>query len=78
MLSFRSRGCKGSRRNALQPEDWTDIGVKLGNRDDPLYQPGFEEKFKTLRRGILAMEAEAEAERVASLRNEDILEQRRA
>jgi hemerythrin-like domain-containing protein len=49
--------------NALRPEDWTDIGVKLGNRDDPLSQPGFEEKFKVLRRSILVMEAEAEAER---------------
>jgi hypothetical protein len=37
--------------------------VKLGNRDDPLYQPGFEEKFKMIRRSILAMEAEAESER---------------
>jgi hypothetical protein len=64
--------------NALQPEDWTDIGVQLGNRGDPLYQPGFEEKFKTLRRGILTMEAEAEAERVASLHNSAVLEQRRA
>jgi hypothetical protein len=52
--------------------------VKLGNRDDPLYQPGFEEKFKTLRRGILAMEEEAEAERVASLHNGAVPEQRRA
>jgi hemerythrin-like domain-containing protein len=49
--------------NALQPEDWTDIGVKLGKRNDPLYQPGFEEKFKMLRRSILTMEAEAELER---------------
>jgi hemerythrin-like domain-containing protein len=41
--------------NALRPEDWTDIGVKLGKRSDPLYQPGFEEKFKMLRRSILAI-----------------------
>ena len=60
--------------NALEPEDWTDIGVKFGNREDPLYQPGFEERFKTRRRGILAMEAEAEAERVASFHNKDVLE----
>ena len=63
--------------NALEPEDWTDIGVKLGNREDPLYQAGFEERFKTLRRGILAMEAEAEAERVAFFHNRDVLEQRK-
>ena len=43
-----------------------------------LYQAGFEERFKTLRRGILAMEAEAEAERVASLHNRDVREQRKA
>ena len=49
--------------DALRPEDWTDIGVKLGNRNDPLSQPGFEEKFKVLHRSILVMEAEAEAER---------------
>jgi hemerythrin-like domain-containing protein len=51
--------------NALRPEDWADIGTKLGNRDNPLGQPDFEEKLKKLRRSILAMEAEAEAERAA-------------
>jgi hypothetical protein len=30
---------------------------------DPFYQPGFEQKFYTLRRNILEMESEAEAER---------------
>jgi hypothetical protein len=33
------------------------------NRYDAFYQPGFEQKFTTLRRNILEMEAEAEAER---------------
>jgi hypothetical protein len=33
------------------------------DRYDPFYQPGFEQKFNTLRRNILEMEAEAEAER---------------
>jgi hemerythrin-like domain-containing protein len=51
--------------NALLPKDWADIGTKLGNRDDPLDRPDFEEKFKKLRRSILAMETEAEAERAA-------------
>jgi hemerythrin-like domain-containing protein len=50
---------------ALRPKDWTDIGKKLGNRTDPLDQPDSEEKFKKLRRSILAMEAEVEAERAA-------------
>jgi hemerythrin-like domain-containing protein len=49
---------------ALQPEDWADIAAKVANRDDPFYQPGFEEKFNTLRRNILKMEEEAEAERL--------------
>ena len=32
--------------NALRPEDWADIAVKLVDRDDPFYQPGFEERFE--------------------------------
>jgi hypothetical protein len=43
--------------NALRPEDWADIALKWAD------QPGFEQKFNTLRRNILEMEAEAEAER---------------
>ncbi len=49
--------------NALRPEDWTDIGAKLADRDDPFHQSGFEERFNTLRRNILKMEKEAEADR---------------
>jgi hypothetical protein len=49
--------------NALRPEDWADIAERLADRDDPFYQPGFEEKFKTLRRNILKMSEEAKAER---------------
>jgi hemerythrin-like domain-containing protein len=49
--------------DALHPEDWTDIGRKLVNRDDPFYQAGFEDKFNRQRRNILTMEKEAEAER---------------
>ena len=51
--------------DALRPEDWTDIGRKLVNRDDPFYQPGFEDKFNRQWRNILNMEKEAEAERPA-------------
>ena len=47
--------------NVLRPEDWSDIAVKLADRDDPFYQP---EKFNMLRRNILKMEEEAEAERL--------------
>ena len=49
--------------NALRPKDWADIALKLADRYDPFYQPGFEEKFNKLRRNILEMEEEAEAER---------------
>ena len=51
--------------NALRPEDWADISVKLVDRDDPFYQPGFEERFNKLRRRILEMEEEVEVERSA-------------
>ena len=51
--------------NALRPEDWADIAVKLVDRDDPFYQPGFEERFNKLRRRILEMEEEVEVERSA-------------
>jgi hemerythrin-like domain-containing protein len=49
--------------NALRPEDWADIALKLADRSDPFYQQGFEQKFNRVRRNILKMEEEAEAER---------------
>lgn len=49
--------------NTLRPEDWADITLKLTHRFGPISQPDFEEKFSTLRRNILEMEEEAEAER---------------
>jgi hemerythrin-like domain-containing protein len=49
--------------SALQPEDWADIALKLAGQYDPFYQPGFEEKFNRVRRNILKMEEEVEAER---------------
>jgi len=51
--------------NALRPEDWADIALRLADRDDPFYQAGFEEKFNKLRRNILKMKEETEAERPA-------------
>jgi hemerythrin-like domain-containing protein len=50
--------------NALRPEDWADIALKLADRHDPLYQPGLEEKFNMLLRKILEIETEAGAERL--------------
>ena len=48
---------------ALRSQDWADIALKLADRYDPFYQLGFEDKFKMLRRNIVEMEEEAEAER---------------
>jgi hypothetical protein len=50
--------------NAVQPKDWADIALKLADRRDPLYEPGLEQKFNMLRRKILEIEAEADAERL--------------
>jgi hemerythrin-like domain-containing protein len=49
--------------DALRPEDWADIALQLADRYGPPSQPDFEEKFSTLRRNILDMEEQAEAER---------------
>ena len=49
--------------NALQPQDWADIALKLADRYDTFNQLGFEEKFNKARRSILEMEDEAQAER---------------
>ena len=47
--------------DALRPDDWADIALKLADRRDPFYH---EEKFNKLRRKILEIEAEAQAERL--------------
>ena len=49
--------------DALRPEDWADIALKMADRYDPFYQPGFEQKFNRLHRNILRMAEQAEAER---------------
>jgi hemerythrin-like domain-containing protein len=51
--------------NALQPEDWADIALKMADRDDPFYRPDFEQKFNRLRRNIREMEEEADSERAS-------------
>jgi hemerythrin-like domain-containing protein len=50
---------------ALRPDDWADIAGTVTNRSDPFYQKDCEEKFNMLRRNILKMEQEAEAERLS-------------
>jgi hemerythrin-like domain-containing protein len=49
---------------ALRPKDWADIALKLADRRDPLDGPDLEQKFGMLRRKILEIAAEAEAERL--------------
>lgn len=49
--------------NVLCPKDWADIALKMADREDPFYLPAFEQKFNRLRRNILKMEGEADAER---------------
>jgi hemerythrin-like domain-containing protein len=48
---------------ALQPADWAEVALQLADRFDPLNQPSLEEKYDALRRTILKLEDEAEAER---------------
>ena len=50
---------------ALQPQKWTEIASKLTDRKDPLFSETVEESFDAVRRHILEMEEEAEAERPA-------------
>jgi hemerythrin-like domain-containing protein len=49
--------------DALRPEDWADIALKMADRYDPFYQPGLEQKFTRLHRNILRMAEETQAER---------------
>jgi hemerythrin-like domain-containing protein len=50
---------------ALQPQDWAEIAERLTDQRDPLFSHVVEEKFETVRRHILQLEQEAEAERSA-------------
>ncbi|WP_298252940.1 hemerythrin domain-containing protein [Bradyrhizobium sp.] len=49
--------------NALQPADWAEIASRLTDQSDPLFSEVVEEKFEVVRRHILQLEQEAEAER---------------
>jgi len=48
---------------ALQPEDWAEIAARLTDQKDPLFSEIVEEGFDEVRRRILQLEQEAEAER---------------
>jgi hemerythrin-like domain-containing protein len=62
-MAMEERALFPAALDALRPEDWMEIGQKLTDHTDPFYQPEFEEEFAELRRNILKMEEEAEAER---------------
>lgn len=49
--------------NALTPEDWVEIELRLTGQKDPLFSEVVEERFDDVRKSILALELEAEAER---------------
>ena len=49
--------------SALLPEDWAAIGSRLTDRNDPLFSEIVEERFVAVRKHILQLEREAEAER---------------
>ena len=48
---------------ALQPQDWAEIASRLTDQKDPLFSEIVEERFDVVRRHILQLEQEAEAER---------------
>jgi hemerythrin-like domain-containing protein len=50
---------------ALQPQDWAEIASSRStDHQDPLFSETVEERFDAVRRLILQLEQEAEAERV--------------
>jgi hemerythrin-like domain-containing protein len=49
---------------ALQPQDWAEIASsRVTGRKDPLFSETVEKRFDAVRRHILQLEREAEAER---------------
>ncbi|MGA2636890.1 hemerythrin domain-containing protein [Methylocella sp.] len=49
--------------NALRPQDWAEIAMTLTDRKDPLFSEIVEARFELVRKHILQLEQEAEAER---------------
>ena len=52
---------------SLQPQDWAEIAARLTDQTDPLLSDVVEEKFEVVRKHILQLEKEAEAERSAHI-----------
>ena len=48
---------------ALQPQDWAEIASRLTDQGDPIFSEVVEERFEVVRRHIVQLEQEAEAER---------------
>ena len=48
---------------ALEPQDWMEITSRLTDQSDPLFSEIVEERFDAVRRHIMQLEQEAEAER---------------
>jgi hemerythrin-like domain-containing protein len=48
---------------ALQPQDWAEIATTLTDQKDPLFSKTVEKRFDAVRRHILQLEQEAEADR---------------
>jgi|BarGraIncu00222A_1022003.scaffolds.fasta_scaffold75717_1 hemerythrin-like domain-containing protein len=48
---------------ALRPQDWAEIATTLTDRKDPLFSEIVEARFELVRKHILQLEQEAEAER---------------
>jgi hemerythrin-like domain-containing protein len=49
--------------SALLPQDWAAIASRLADRKDPLFSEIVEDRFAAVRKHILQLEQEAEAER---------------
>jgi hemerythrin-like domain-containing protein len=52
---------------ALEPQDWMEITSRLTDQPDPLFSEVVEERFDAVRRHIIQLEQEAEAERSGAL-----------
>ena len=52
---------------ALEPQDWMEITSRLTDQPDPLFSEFVEERFEDVRRHIMQLEHEAEAERSGAL-----------
>jgi len=50
--------------SALEPADWAEIASSLKDQSDPLFNEVVENKFEVVRKHILQLEQEAEAERL--------------